>query len=85
MTDYGKRLSASIPAGGNGITIKGLLLLPAIAPAFFVRYFQYGDLLMATGAAAAAIGILSVAAPSLFEKATDAFWAAFVFSHCNYR
>jgi len=63
----------------NGFTIKGLLLLLAIAPAFFVRFFQYGDLLMATGAAAAAIGTVSIAVPSLSEKATDAFWAAFVF------
>ena len=78
MMDYGKQLSASIPAGGYGQTTKGLFLLLAIAPAFFVRYFQYGDLLMATGAAAATIGTLSVAAPSLSEKASEAFWAAFV-------
>lgn len=79
MTDCGKQLSANIPVDGNGITTKGLLLLLAIAPAFLVRYLQYGDLLMATGAAAAAIGILSVAATSLSEKASDLFWTAFVF------
>ena len=79
MTDYVKQLSASFPAGGNGFAIKGLFLLLTIAPAFFIKFIPYGDLLMASGAAAATIGILSVAAPWLSEKSADAFWTASLF------
>ena len=79
MTDYVKQLSADFPAGGNGLASKGLFLLLALFAAFFIRFYPYGDLLMATGAAAAAIGTLSVFAPSLSEKSADAFWTASIF------
>lgn len=79
MTDYGKQLSASFPAGGSGFTAKGLYLLIAVAPALFIKFIPYGDILIATGAAAATIGTLSVIAPSLSEKSEDAFWTASLF------
>ena len=72
-------MSVSLPAGRYGDTTKSLLVLLAIAPAFFVRFFQYGDLLMAAGAAAAAIGVLSLLSPSLSDLSTKAFWTALLF------
>ena len=77
--DYEKQLSASFPATGNGFTMKRAPLLLAIAPAFFIKFIPYSDLLMASGAAAAAIGIISVAATPLSEKSADAFWTALLF------
>ena len=71
--DYGKPLQVSMTDSGKGTALAPLFSMAAIAPAFLVRFLDYGGLITAIGSAAVAVGVMALFAKSWSKNLSQAF------------